>query len=263
MERMDANCLVGSWPFRKAGRSTAAELRKIHGENGIRSGCVASLNSIFYSDPFEGEEELHEDLKGTEYRQVMTVNPALPGGTGDIAEGVRRFGIAGVRIYPGYHRYALGDPCVAALCAELKKQGLPLFLPLRMEDERLNYLAAPRPLPVREVESFLSEHRDLTAVVLGARPHEIESLGGELRSRPNLYFDLSGLKDGQFNVERLVGEFGDGKLVYGSLYPLYCLKSSLLQVETAEIPDRSKERIFSGNLLSALARPEGRTAVSG
>lgn len=253
MERMDANCLVGSWPFRKAGRSTVEELERIHAENGIGSGCVSSLNSIFYSDPFEGEEELHELLKGTAYRQVMTVNPALPGGTEDIKEGARRFGAAGVRIYPGYHGYALCDPCVGALCAELEKRRLPLFLPLRMEDERLNYMVAPRALPVREIGDFLSAHRELAVVLLCAKPSEIGSLGEEIWSRPNVYFDTSGFKDGQFGVQRLAEEFGAEKLVYGSLYPLYCLKSTLLQVETAELPDRSKRRIFSENLLSVLA----------
>lgn len=253
MERMDANCLVGSWPFRRAGRSTVEELRRIHAENGIGSGCVSSLNSIFYNDPFEGEEELHELLKGTGYRQVMTVNPALPRGTEDIPEGARRFEAAGVRIYPGYHGYALRDPCVGALCAELKRWDLPLFLPLRMEDDRLGYMVSPPALPVPEIRDFLEAHRDLAVVLLGAKPSEIGALGDEIRSRANLYFDTSGLKDGQFGVQRLVEEFGDGKLVYGSLYPLYCLKSTLLQVETAKLPDRSKSRIFSENLLSALA----------
>lgn len=257
MERMDANCLVGSWPFRRSGRSTLEELAGIHRENGIGSGCVSSLNSIFYNDPFEGEEELHALLQGTAYRQVATVNPALPGAAEDISEEVRRFRVSGIRIYPGYHGYSLGDPCVGALCAELERWDLPLFLPLRMEDERLDYMAAPRPLPIREIRDFLLEHKALRVILLGAYPREMESLSGELRSLPNLYFDLSGLKDGQFNVERLVEEWGDGNIVYGSLYPLYCLKSSLLQMETAEVPDRSKARIFSENLLSALPRPQG------
>lgn len=254
MERMDANCLIGNWPFRKAGRSTLEELRKIHSENRIHGGCVASLNSIFYNDPFEGEEELHDFLKGTEYRQVMTVNPTLPEGIEDIAEGARRFEIAGVRIYPGYHGYALSDPCVGPLCAELEKRRLPLFLPLRMEDERLNYLVTPRPVTVREIKGFLSGHPNLAVIFLGAKPYEIESLGEEIAGRPNLFFDMSGLKDGQFNVERFLKNYGDKKLLYGSMYPLYCLKSSILQLETAEIPDSSKMRIFSGNLQLILSQ---------
>ena len=69
---IDINCLVGHWPYRKLYKNTFEEVQKIHKANGISSGYVSSLDSIFYNDPFEGDEDLHEILKGTSYHHVLT-----------------------------------------------------------------------------------------------------------------------------------------------------------------------------------------------
>ena len=101
MLNFDVNCLLGHWPFRKLYRNTYADLIRVHNENGIDCGLVSSLNSIFYNDPFEGDEELHKVIKGTGYRHILTVNPMLPAFTEDIRKGVEFFGISGVRNFSG------------------------------------------------------------------------------------------------------------------------------------------------------------------
>ena len=78
MKIVDVNCLVGHWPFRKLYKNSFADLMEIHRKNNIGYGFVSSLNSIFYNDPFEGEEDLHNIIKGTDYRHVLTINPMLP-----------------------------------------------------------------------------------------------------------------------------------------------------------------------------------------
>lgn len=79
----------------------------IHTRNGISSGYITSLNSIFYNDPFEGEVELHEKIKTSLYKHIMTVNPMLPGIRVDMERAIKDFYIKGVRVYPGYHGYDL------------------------------------------------------------------------------------------------------------------------------------------------------------
>jgi len=247
MESIDVNCLVGHWPFRKLYHNTFSDLIKAHSENGIVSGYVSSLNSIFYNDPFEGEEELHEVIKNTGYHHVLTINPTLPAFEEDIIRGIKLFNISGVRIYPSYHGYHLDCPQAKQLCEVLRKYNLPLFLTLRMEDERLSYIYQPIPLSIKEIQFFVETNIDIKMLLLNIRFNEIMTLKNILLDAPNILFDTSGLKDQLFNVEKLVAALGDKKMVYGSLYPLFCLKSTLFEVTKAQISTQSMERILFRN----------------
>jgi predicted TIM-barrel fold metal-dependent hydrolase len=244
----DVNALLGHWPFRKIRKNTLEDLRRVHRENGITGGFVASLNSIFYNDPFEGDEELHALIGGTEYKHVLTVNPTLPGWQRDIEDGLSRFDIRGVRIYPTYHDYDLNDEPVAELCRELKRHGLPLFVTKRMEDERLDYLMKPKPLDVVSLGKFVSGQPDLDIIVLNIRFGEIVSLKDTANELPRLYFDTCGLKDKVFVLEDLLKLIPAEKLVYGSQHPLYCLKSSFCIVDMVDIPEAAKKGIFAENV---------------
>jgi hypothetical protein len=246
--RTDVNCLAGHWPFRKLYKNTAADLASVHRRHGIGTGYVASLNAVFYNDPFEGDEELHEQLRGTPYKHVLTVNPELPGWERDIRDGIARFGIRGVRIYPAYHGYALAGGPMRRLAGTLERHRLPLFLTVRMEDERLDYLFKPTPLDVNDIRRFLEAAGErLPIVLLNIRYAELLALQETIVRLPNVFFDTSGLKDGLFVVEKLLERFPAGRLLYGSQYPLYCLHSTVLLVDQAEIDEQTKERIMGGS----------------
>ncbi|PYI54849.1 amidohydrolase family protein [Paenibacillus flagellatus] len=243
----DVNALLGHWPFRKIRKNTLDDLRHVHRTNGISGGYVASLNSIFYNDPFEGDEELHALIGGTEYKHVLTVNPTLPGWRRDIEDGLKRFDIRGVRVYPTYHDYDLNDEPVSELCDALQEFGLPLFVTKRMEDERLDYLIKPKPLDVESLRRFVRSRPNLDIVVLNIRFAEIVALEAEANELPRLFFDTSGLKDKVFVLEELLRHVPAGKIVYGSQHPLYCLKSTHAIVDMVDLPDETKRAIFADN----------------
>jgi len=247
MSIVDVNCLIGHWPFRKISSCTFEDLKNVHSKNGISYGYVSSLNSIFYNDPFEGDEELHEIIGHTNYRHVLTVNPMLPAFEDGIVRGMKNFSISGVRIYPGYHNYSLNCLEMKALCSVLRKLGLPLFLTLRAEDERLNYLITPRPVNIPEIQTFIENNPDLTILLLNIRFHEIMTLKSSILNSGRVFVDTSGLKDQLFNIEKLTGIIGDERILYGSLHPLYCLESTLLQVTMADIGQKAKNKILFEN----------------
>lgn len=247
MGRVDVNCVLGNWPFRKLYKNTFEDLKRVHTENGIEYGYVSSLNSIFYNDPFEGDEELHETIKGSRYNHILTVNPSLPQLREDIQRGVKLFDIKGVRIYPGYHGYKLCDRPSEELCSVLREFGLPLFLSVRLEDERLDYLMKPVTPSVDEISAFFSNHPDNTVLLLTAHYSEIVALKEHFNSRRNLFFDTSGLKDLLFVTEKLLAEVNGSNMVYGSLHSLFCLRSTMLLVEKASIEDSVKNRILGEN----------------
>lgn len=254
MKYIDANCLIGCWPFRKIRKNTFEDLKKLHRDCNLGYGCVSSLNSIFYNDPFEGEEELHDIIKDTPYRHILTVNPTLPGYMNDVKNGLKYFDIKGVRVYPGYHGYRLNDGNLRNLCGLLEKLNLPLFLSLRMEDERLDYLIRPGILQPDEIGGFLSENGNLKILLLTFRNEELLQLKGIITSCSNIFYDTSGLKNDLFAIEKTISDFGSNKLLYGSLHPLFCLESTLLSVVKAELDDDIKEKILYKNIYSLTGR---------
>ena len=253
-ERIDVNCLWGHWPFRHIPRARFADLVHDHTACGIRQGYIASLNSIFYVDPLEGEAELYEQVKGSAYRQVLTVNP-LHQACQDIQFGIEHYQVAAVRIYPGYHGYRLLDPKVRVLLDFIGERSLPLFLPLRMEDERLDHLVQPRPVDLAELEGFLSVNPTRTIVLLNVRLAEIERLKPLIRTGQRIYVDTSGLKDQLFSVEKAVDAIGAGHILYGSLSPLYCLRSTVLSVALSALSPEQKQAIWSSNA-AVMAAPK-------
>ena len=249
MAGTDVNCLLGHWPFRKLYRNTLEALRQVHAACGIDGGYVSSLESIFYNDPFEGEKDLHAAIRDTNYRHVMTVNPTLPAFDEDIRRGVEEFGICGVRVYPGYHGYKLSGPETASLIALLRQYRLPLWLTVRLEDDRLNYILTPRRVSLMdEIVPFLLATDDLPVLVTNLQAGEILSFGEILASRPNLYFDTAGIKGPVECIEQVVAGIGDRRLIFGSAHPLYALRSSLYQITMAQLPTESKARILTENV---------------
>jgi len=253
VKKIDVNCLLGSWPFRKIRKNSFDDLKNIHEGNNMEYGYVSSLNSIFYNDPFEGDQDLHEIIKDTPYKHILTVNPDLPWFVDDIAEGIKLFDIKGVRIYPGYHGYTLDSQPVGKLCRVLAENKLPLFISMRMEDERLNYLVQPRSIDKTELSQFLEAHPENTVVLLSIRYGEILPIKDIINSRKNIFVDTSGFKDLLFIIEKLTKEVDHRKIMYGSNHPLYCMKSTTLLVEKAEVDNSVKEDIFYNNAKNILS----------
>lgn len=244
---VDFNCFIGGWPFHKVRAGGFADLRALHSRNGISRGFVSSTDAIFYNDPYEADIDLAEILKDSpDYHHVMTVNPALPGCFDDLERASREMNIAGVRISPGFHGYSLSDPVMTRLCEALRRLRLPLFLTMRMEDERITYMVHPETVPHDEVREFLDSQADFPVLLCNIRLGELKELSEVVVNNPYVYADCSGLKDSCSVMETLDTNGITAKLVYGSLAPLFCLKSTLLIVETSGISEDKKRRILSG-----------------
>lgn len=247
MEKIDVNCLFGNWPFRKMYHNTLADLQQVHAKNNIRAGYISSLQSIFYNDPMEAEEDLYNAIQGTTYRQIFTVNPTLPSFTENIAYAVEQFHITGVRIYPGYHSFRLDDPCMKELYDVLRKFNLPLYVTLRMEDERLNYIVTPRVVTMDELRglpAFMPDVKLLYACILSGEVMEIKDT---ILNHPNVFIETSFFKAPAGCMELILNEISDENILYGSAYSINCLQSTLIQAESAQIPEASKAKILAEN----------------
>lgn len=241
----DAGVFCGNWPFHKVRTNTLAAVLAQQTENGIVGGLISAFEGIFYNDPTEADDELSSQLRqNAAYRPVMSVNPTLPSAAEDIARQLAH-GAAAIRLYPCYHGYRLTDDCVKTVCALAAERGLPVFVTLRMEDDRNQYIFQPRALPAEEIAEFLGQTS--AAVILSqVRQAELTALSREI-AKPNVYADTAGLKDGLFAIERAVETVGAEKLLFASYAPMNALKSNLFTVTMDSLSEEDRCRILCKN----------------
>lgn len=242
---LDFSCFIGPWPTHPLAVETFAELRQLHEKNGISGGFVSNLKSVFYRDFFYSEEELYRQIKGTSYRQIMTVNPQYPACMDIVRHGIENWNIAGVRITPTYHGYDLTAPELEELCQILKEAGLPLYLTMNLEDVRNSYLLIPESLRISQVCQWLDEHHDLTVLICGAGTYDMGSLSKAILNHPAAFFDPSGCRHTSAPLTLLSPELLT-RLVYGSMAGVLCLKSSLLHMEMGDVPADQVKRSMEG-----------------
>ncbi len=246
-ERFDCNGFIGEWPFRRFYHGGMEGLQKVWEQAGITAGAVSTLNSVFYNDPMEAEELLAETLKDTSCLHIMGVNPTLPATALSIDEAVERFGIRGVRIYPGYHGYRLDDPCIEELYKVLKKHDLPLIVSVRLEDLRVNYLMTPRILTEEELKALPDRMPDVKILYTAMQAYEVTGMAETFREKENLFVECSWFKSAVHPFEEVMENVPAEKILYGSGYPLNCLQSTMTALEHAAISKEDKAMILSGN----------------
>ena len=225
---IDYNCFTGNWPFHKIRRNKFSDILKLHKDNGIEYGYISKIESVFYNDPYEAELELYNEIKGTGYKQIMTVNPTLDITENIIKRGIEELGIAGVRILPGIHGYSLNDECVKNLISILEKNNLPLYLNFHLEDERVSYIIHPMPLSIDEVKTFLTNNKNIDIMLCTIGFNELLRIKDEVIKSDNITFDISGFKDKLFAMPSLREEGLSHKAKFGSMAPLFCFESSYL-----------------------------------
>ena len=222
---IDYNCFCGNWPFHKIRKNTFEDILKLHKENGITGGYISSLESIFYNDPFEAEKELYQQIKGSGYKHVMTINPTLDTAKNTLLKGIKEFGIKGVRFTPGYHNYSLKDDCVEEIIKILKENNLPLFITMHFEDERMYYVLKYQSIETEDFKYFFKKFPDIVVYLCNIKFNELMMIKEDILSSDNIFFDISGVKG---TGRELCENNLSTKVKFGSMAPIFCLKSLVL-----------------------------------
>ena len=230
---IDYNCYIGQWPFHKLRRHTFEDLRAVHRENGIEYGYVSSIHSIFYNDFYESEKELYEEIKGSNYKQVVTVNPTLDGCACILKRCIDEFDVKGIRLIPGYHGYSVNSSILNPVIETAKEKNLPLFLTSRMIDERLTHIIHPDLSEINDVSELIEKNRGIKIVLCHFKDGEIEKLKTIIMNNDWVYTDVSG-----FSSNLVIGNYElCKKTVFGSGFPLKNVKSAVMRLETEIIND--------------------------
>lgn len=246
MKRQDINCFTGNWPFFRLRCNTVEKLKKLHSEAHISSGLISSLEAVFYQDPYEAELQLAQQIEGTAYKHAMILNPMLPAWQDDLKRAARDLKISAVRIMPGYHRYLLTDSVMDSVASALRDLNLPLVITLRVRDERTAWMIQPELIQMPDVASFVSKNPDIPVLLTGIRVNELRSLDPSQVPWDNLYADISMFKEGFHPLESAWElEYVRGHILFGSAAPMMELQATVMQVETADISQYDKARMFA------------------
>lgn len=246
LRRFDADCYVGQWPFHSCRFGTMDALKKMHERAGVQGGMVSSVQSVFYMDPLSAEKELH-DMILPQYGQVFSINPLLPAAAEMVQEAVERYQIKALRLTRCYHKFNWSDGCVRAILEKAQEARLPVYVTLRLEDARLEYIVQPLQEDAVQLAAAMEEWPDIPIILSNIYPDEINQLRSVILRRKSTYVDTAYFKSPTDCLERVVASIGSERILFGSGATLGIVQSGAEMLEHSLITDEEKDNIWWNN----------------
>lgn len=254
---IDINTYLGHWPFRQVKSSTPGELVKIMDNAGVDMAAVSSINSVFYKDSQQGNEELMEEIApfNTRFIPFAIINPAYTGWKKDFIRCIENMGMKGLELYPYYHQYSLTDSCAVELLKIAADKKIPVHLPCAIENIRgRHWMDTSENLSLAQVEVVLNLCPDTDFIITnGSSSNIAQYLKKAVNSRSGrVYYDFSRIDVFLPDFNSLVEAAGIDRVVFSSLAPLQYIDPQLIKLYFSGLNDFEKEKVMSGNLKELL-----------
>ena len=241
---IDAACFTGRWPFRKLGKPDLADLLEDHVKNGIIAGVVSNLESIFYNDPMEGDEELAAKLpKG--YKLAVTHNPLISYAVKEISR--NPLNAVAVRLFPSYHGYNPRDEAVQEFCRAAASAGLIVYMVNKMDDVRGDYIHRQTVPSISDVTTLARAIPECRFILTGMRIDEVCREAKDIIQCENLYVDTAYANVPSFPYDAIVAALPARRILFATHYPMICLESNIVALENSTIDGYTKDAILYGN----------------
>ena len=188
----DVGCFLGTWPLRSLPSAGLSALRAQARRNRVKCAAVSAFEEVFWEDAFQATRWSVAQIAQIRWAlPFQVVNPSFPGWQKDLERGVRDLGVKGVRLAPAYHRYSLRHAGVRRLADAAREYGLPVALHVRLQDERMHWIARFPPVPPKEAAQFLEKTRDLRVALLGFEFSEMAAVTEAVNGRADTWVDWS------------------------------------------------------------------------
>ncbi|HOJ11751.1 MAG TPA: amidohydrolase family protein, partial [Clostridiales bacterium] len=254
---IDVNTYIGHWPFRQVGNNTAEELVKLMDEEGIDMACVSNINSIFYRNVQDGNEELAEEVKPYNNRLIpfAIINPAYPGWEKDFKRCIDELGMKGLELYPSYHQYSLTDSTAVELLNMAADRNIPVHLPCAIENLRQrHWLDTKEDLSADSVKQVLALCPNTNFIITNGPTHSIASYlqTASVDRQGKVYYDFCRVDMLNSTFDRFVEAVGADRVVFGSVMPLQYLETQFVKLQFSKLGNEDKEKIMYKNLKELL-----------
>lgn len=245
---IDSNCHLGHWPFRALANSDPAGLLGLMDRWGVTQAWVGPFEALFYRDSGQANRDLLRSLAPYRDRLIpwAALNPGFPGWEQDWRE-AREGGCVGVRLYPNYHGYALGDDCCLKLLAQAQELDLPVAVYERVVDERLHHWHCKVPPTEMALAPLVQRYPRLRLIQCG-------SSAGAAAAPPGVCVEISRV-EGIGGVGALVAALGPERVLFGSHAPYFYLQAALLKVVEAGLGEEARQALLHGNARRLLGEP--------
>jgi hypothetical protein len=257
MNLLDANAWLGHYPFRAVPDNTPEGLLRLMDRHGIQRAVVSSLNSVFYSDPHGGNEELAGWVKPHRDRLIpcATLNPDYPGWEPDLRQCCDEWGLRGLRLFPSHHRFSLNSPACHDLVRAAAQRGLHVAIPLRLEDRRQrHWMDDTDDVSLSEIAQLARACTEANLVVLEAISVETSPFVTDPSlATARVSFEFSRMAAVlQRSIPQLIEKLGPLRLVFGTGMPLKIPGGALLKLEVLDASPQVKAQLAGDNMRSML-----------
>ncbi|NLS91315.1 MAG: amidohydrolase family protein [Planctomycetaceae bacterium] len=247
---VDVNVHLSRWPFRRLACDELPRLIEKLQAGGVDQAWAASFDAVFHKDVAAVNSRLAADCRKTRPGMLLpfgTVNPTLPDWREDVRRCHEEHKMPGVRLYPGYHGYALDAPELAELLTMAEERGLVVQVVVRLEDTRMQHpLMRVEDVDPKPLAELVAARPKLRVVVLNALKGVRAGVLAALVAAGQVYFEISML-EGVEGIANLLGQVPAERLLFGSHLPMFVLESALLKLQESELTAAQIEAITHGN----------------
>lgn len=248
---IDVNAFLGHYAFRRLRHNRAVELLAIMDHFGITRACVASADAILYRDSHMGNVMLREETLPYPERfwRYATINPAYAEWRHDLRECLD-WGFKGLRLYPKHHGYSLQDPEAGRLIAAAAEAGMPISIPVRVEDTRQRHWRdIETTVSLGEVLAAAEAHPNADFILMEAVPplQPDSPIWTRIR-KVRLCLEMSRMTAVMENsIGFLVQHLGEDRILFGTGLPFKTPSASFLKMQALDALDPIKQKIFAEN----------------
>ena len=251
---IDTNVSLCQWPFRRLPLDeTAALVGKLR-ELGISQAWAGSFEGVLHRDISGVNQRLAEQCAPfPELVPIGSINPALPGWKEDLRRCRDHHAMPGIRLYPNYHEYTLGDPRFTDLLQLATDAGLFVQIAVAMEDTRTQHEL----VQVSNVD--LSPLPDRMHNITGARVQLLNArlrppLLADLGKTPGIFFETSRV-EGTDGVATLLRSVPVKRVMLGTHAPFLIPEATLIRIQESQLNEHALSLLLSENAEQQLTKP--------
>lgn len=238
---IDVNVTLGQWPTRRVPGDNPQRLADKLRSHHVTEAWAAHYYGLLHEDLTAVNDRLvaactaasSSDLR---FRPFGTVNPRAENWKAELKRCAATHRMLGIRIYPNYHGYSLGDQRVRELVSCASDHGLIVQIPVLLEDARMMHpLWRVPPVDLAPLQAALVQTGGVKLVLLNALTGSAPSdTILRLIESDRVFVDIATL-EGAAGIERILKTIPLDRILFGSHAPNFYFEAAALKLQESTL----------------------------